>query len=68
MVVKHLFKTVFKLLQSSWYACGDNVFNYLMVLIIILNIRNTVAHAQMISFLRSLDEPNQLQSASLMAV
>jgi len=57
MMIKHVFATIIKLIQSIFHSCGANVFNYLQLAIVILNIRNLVAHLKMIALVRSLDDP-----------
>lgn len=48
MVIKHLFKTVYKLIKALLRECGTNIFNYVEITILAINIMIITNHAQLI--------------------
>lgn len=52
LVIKHFFKTLIKLVKSLLKECGTNIFNYVEIIILILNLQIISSHAQLIAVAR----------------
>jgi len=66
-VIRHVFRIFLKFFSAIHNECKGKLFEYLEIVVIILNINVLVSFIKLMSFFKSLEDPRQLQSASAMA-